>query len=137
MTANQVSFIVETIYQEDVTNLKPTALLNNMMIVVTKEANLYSDIERWRYIFDFDNNILKQIMVRRVDEITYGMIGESRGSGENLVYYEYLTDKTGTVIANYFDFDKIVMFVPQTSKVTAVDTANAIALSYIGGDNND
>lgn len=133
MTKEQVKFILEDVYQESGDVYTP--LLNNMMIVVTKDANLYTDVERWRYKFDLDNKILMQIMVRRVNELTYGMVGENRGTNENPIYYEYITDKRGNIITNYFDFDKIIMFVPNTSKVTASTVNNAIVLSALNGGN--
>ena len=128
MTKEQVQFILK-VYGENKNGNVYTPLLNNMMIMVTKEANLYTDVERWRYYFDMSNCILKQIRVHRVNELTYGMVGESVGSGEDIVYYEYVTDKTGHILTNYFDFSKIVMFVPNPAKVTTTTVTNALVLS--------
>ena len=139
MTSEQVRFIIEDIYQETVdgnsTDYIP--LLNNMMIVVTKEALLYTDINRWRYRFDFSNNILEQVMVYRTDALSPRTC-EIGGTQENPIYYERVTDKHGNAITNYFDFEKIILFVPNTAKVTTGSVNNAIVLSALaGGNNND
>ena len=131
MTKEQVKFILG-VYGENQDGGQYTALLNNMMIMVTKETNLYTDDERWRYWFDMSNCILKQVMVRRVDHIP--AYGEIAGTVEEPIYYEFVQDKPGHFITNYFDFDKIIMFVPQTSKITTTDATNAIALAYGGGE---
>jgi hypothetical protein len=148
MTKEQVKFIVSDIYgecEQDASETSYTPLLNNMMIVVTKEALLYSDINRWRYRFDFNTGILEQIAVRPVSDyselVSSGGLGDHTEDDEGNVkqIYAYVTDKHGNLLTNYFDFSAIIMFVPNTAMVTTTTATNAIALSALaqGGNTND
>ena len=141
MTSEQIKFIIHDIYNETLSNdniVEYTPLLNNKMIIITKETNLYTDKERYRYRFDFNNRVLEQIMVRRTSTLSLhmrGEVGEYDNDHNPIFYYEYIKDKDGIILTNYFDFDKIIMFVPDTSKINTVSVANAYAQNSLGGGN--
>ncbi len=101
-------------------------LMNNLMMVISKEENLYSDINRWRYKFNEDTELLERYFVRiysfdvtdlpesgnydiyKVSDIPYN----EKYEDAEWVVFEYITDKSGHIICDFYDVDMLAMFIP-------------------------
>lgn len=114
MTKAQINYIVENILNDSLDEYTP--LLNNFSIVISKDENLYSDISQYRMKFNSSQEIIERIMVRKYSEDinnvpkhgNYDIVSEN---GKNIIY-EYLTDKNGNIITDYYTYDAVVMFIP-------------------------
>lgn len=130
MTYKQVKYIGEILgYGNEVsTNRMGCApLLNNFMIVVSKEENLYSDVNRWRYKFN-ENGLLEKYFVRlysydplKVPENgnydIYKTAGLDGDYGDNeWVVFEYLTNDSGKLMVDYYSMESICTIIPKVSK---------------------
>ena len=114
MTKNHINYIVETILNDNLDEYTP--LLNNFSIVISKEENLYTDISRYRMKFNSDHELIERINVRKYSEDindvpkhgNYDVVSEN---GKDVVY-EYITDKNGNVLTDYYSYDAVIMFIP-------------------------
>ena len=129
MTANQVTVIRNLLgYKDEVASNRMgcCALIRNLYFSVTKEDNLYSDINRWRYEFDDTNNLLKRHQVRiysysPTDVPSHGNYDVYSDSTHESIIYEYLTDKSGHILTDYYDYGTIVMDVPRAINLQSED----------------
>lgn len=119
MTTEQVKFILGLLDAE-VNKFDP--LLNNFMIVFSKDQNLYTDINRWRYKFNTSTNLLERVQVRVYSYSAsslppHGNYDSYSDSEHPVIIYEYLTDNDGKVLKDFFDFEKILMFIPNVARL--------------------
>lgn len=114
MTKTQINYIVETILQDKLDEYTP--LLNNFSIVISKEENLYTDINKYRIKFNSTQNMIERIMVRKfsndINNVPkHGNYDISTENGISTVY-EYITDKYGNIVTDYYMYDSVIMFIP-------------------------
>ena len=113
MTGTQVKYIVETLLHDKCDTITP--LLENEKIVLVKANILFTDINRYRYKFDSSNNVIIRYIVRlysndRTIIPDHGKYDVYTVNDKTCVY-EYLTDNSGNLLFDIFDFDKICNFV--------------------------
>jgi hypothetical protein len=104
MTIPEVKYVVETLGGADTSSISP--FLSLYQITLTKRENKFIDIEKYRYKFDMSNGLLYCYHCRPLKT------GESQPTSNfdtiNGVTYIYMTDSTGSPIADIYDFSKIV-----------------------------
>lgn len=127
MTSAQIAKIKTLLgYDASTNRMGADPLTHNLYIVVTKETQLYSDIDNWRYSFDDTNKLLKRYQVRPYSYDAaivpeHGNYDSYATADHDVVIYEYLTDSNGHILTDYFDYDMIVMFVPRAVYVLSED----------------
>lgn len=115
MIVAQIKYIVEDILNDKLDEFTP--LLNNFSIVISKDENLYTDITKYRMKINTSQEMIERILVRKFSEDTsilpkhgnYDVVTDDSGKS---VVYEYLSDKEGNVITDYYMFDSVIMFIP-------------------------
>lgn|SRR5574344_466765 len=122
MTKNQINYIVTSVLNDELDKYVP--LINNFMIVVSKEENLYTDESRYRFKFDSSNEILEKIQIKKFSEsdtdlpdhdnytITY--VKDTAGNIVKTIVYEFITNEDGTVMTDYYSYDSIIAFIPKS-----------------------
>lgn len=108
MTKAEVKYTIETIYGENVKIITP--LLSIESIIISKFEYKLPNINRNRFKFDTDNEILECYTVKPYNGIIPSSWVLNKDYDEyNGKYYRYLTDdKSGEPLVDYYSFDGIV-----------------------------
>jgi hypothetical protein len=133
MTNKQVEFILSLLDADDAaTNYNP--LLNNFMIVVSKDQKLYTDINMYRYKFDLTNGLLERIRVSLYSTSAQKLPSHNNYDSYTINgvtnVYEYIMDGDNNIVKDIFDISKIIMFVPTNVSTEIVDAVSESESSF-------
>lgn len=129
MTKAKVDYILNILGYQDEADASETGyvpMFKNFMTVLTKDSCLYTDISRFRYKYNSYKQLIERITVRifsfSPDDVPkHGNYDDYGDSKHDHVIYEYVSDKDGNVLVDYFDYNAIVMFIPNAAAVKTTD----------------
>lgn len=114
MTQAQIQYILHTMLGEEKEDTL-TVLRNNSSILLVKTIRLYTDINKYRFYFDSELQVLKVYHVRKFStdintlpkHNNYSIITQADGSH---TVFEIISDTNGVPIYDVYTYESIVLF---------------------------
>lgn len=113
MTSAQIKRVVVDMLGDSLDTL--TVLRNNSNILIIKTVRLYTDINKYRFYFDSDLEVLKVFHVRKYSNDinnlpTHGNYSIIQQPDDTVTVFEIISDSNGIPVYDMYTYESIVLF---------------------------